>query len=528
MTNQSPQQLGHRMTQCEVITNIKDLRETITNKLKYRCENQHSQQANRQDRVSERFQREIARLTVLLQRTERLVLRTSATNSQKLGELNNLVNSLKIGISTLFDASPNIELSRQIRLTVEQEIISNENPLIARFIARRFSYAWHSPSTPLKVIHGLLFSFFIIFGGLFTLAMFQYAAYRSHISVLNYPTLKEITEAQRGELARKTKELNSEIISKRKAIYKPNQDVHSRGAITTNEPLITGASQDSLIRGELLMLEDEKKVLDEKKIELSQNLLRNKPSQAQEFMAHFFDIGISKTLSQILWVAAAGTLGSIISILIRVIDEFNNKEYQDRLTPFFLGFFKPVIGASFGVLFLAIYNAEFVDIPFVTRTSPASSVITPQAPIEGNSSSSTVDARESDSGFMNSDQDSGRLNATSQTGLGLILNKNLEVEKERKEAFFLFAIAFVVGFSERLAKDTIGRIDGSNSTTDKANSDTHLTRIVIIRASKPRSTGTTHSKRSPSNSHDAELKQVESDRDQRRTFSEERRNNEDE
>ena len=528
MTNQRQPELEHAITQGKVIANIEDLRKKITDELQKYAENQSDRRTERQRHTHERFQREIARLTVLLQRTERLVLGTADRNYRKLGELNNLVNSLKIGISTLFHTQPNIELSRQIRLTVEQEIIRNENPPVLRFIARRFSYAWHSPSTPLKVIHGLIFSFIIIFGGLFTLAILQYAVHRSHISVLNYPTLKEITEAQRGELMRKNKELNSEIIKKRREIHKSVIEPTAQSSKNPAMPLITDASQDSFIRGELVELEDEKRLIEEAKIELNQNLLRNKPNSTQEVLSNFFDIGISRTLSQILWVAAAGTLGSIISILIRVIDEFNNKEYQDRLTPFFLGFFKPVIGASFGVLFLAIYNAEFVNIPFIARTNQTSTTTAPKTFTEGSSSLSTFELGETRANGTDSDPVSKNLNTANTTSLGLIWNKNIETEKERKEAFFLFAIAFVVGFSERLAKDTIGRIDGSNSPADKPSStSSNAARMIIVRSSKPRSQ-TTNSNHAAENSSETAPKQVNHDLDQRRTLNEDRFNERDE
>ncbi|EKQ66695.1 hypothetical protein OsccyDRAFT_4484 [Leptolyngbyaceae cyanobacterium JSC-12] len=519
MTDQQQHQVGTHVAQCKVIANIESVRETLTKKLKQYSESKLRQKTDLQIREDERFQREIARLIVLLQRTERLVIRTSSKNSRKLGELNNLVSSLKIGISTLFDTPPNIELSRQIRLTVEQEIIRNENPPVFRLIARRFSYAWHSPSTPLKVIHGLLFSFLVIFGGLFTLAIFQYAVYRSHTSVVSYSELKELTEAQQGELARKIKELNSKIVSKRKDLLGSTK-VTSQVVVN---PKITNASQDSYTRGELLELEEDKKLLGERKIELKQNLLRSKPSSTQEFLANFFDIGISKTLSQILWVAAAGTLGSIISILIRVIDEFNNKEYQDRLTPFFLGFFKPVIGASFGVLFLAIYNAEFVNIPFITRTNQTSTPLASKTPVAVNQNSSTFDTERSETGMINFEQINRQLNTVNNASSSLILSKNLEAEKERKEVFFLFAIAFVVGFSERLAKDTIGRIDGSNVGSDKSNdSGSSFPRIIVVRSSKSRSTKPGQID-SCSNEFQPTQKQLESDLDQNQDLNEETR-----
>lgn len=114
---QQNQPLEKLITKSIVISNISHLRESIVTHLKM-----YSQKTD-----EERLQKEIARLIVLLQRVEKLVLRTQANNYRKLHELNNLVSALKVGIFTLFAEEPHIELSRQIRIDVEEEIVRNEN-----------------------------------------------------------------------------------------------------------------------------------------------------------------------------------------------------------------------------------------------------------------------------------------------------------------------------------------------------------------------------------------------------------------
>lgn len=113
------------------------------------------------------------------------------------------------------------------------------------------------------------------------------------------------------------------------------------------------------------------------------------------------------TILYVFYAITAGTLGSIVSILTR-IEDFQNRKYKDKLVPFFIGAFRPIIGAAFGVFLLAIFSSEIIV-----------------------------------------------LNPTS--------NKN-----ESSKGYLIFTLAFVAGFSERLAKDIILRTEdavaGSRAT----------------------------------------------------------------
>jgi len=51
-------------------------------------------------------------------------------------------------------------------------------------------------------------------------------------------------------------------------------------------------------------------------------------------------------------------------------------------------------------------------------------------------------------------------------------------------AFFLFSVAFVVGFSERLAKDTITKLEGG-SRDDQEEPKPSNVRFGVVRFSKP-------------------------------------------
>ncbi len=461
----------------EVLVKIQQLRQQLIHELQQLPPHQAGETAQAR-LLDNHFQQEVGKLGALLQRIERLVHRTPDTRDRRLHQLLNLVESVEIAVLSLTHSRSRIEVSRQIRFAVEQQIISYENPPLLRLIVRRFSYAWHSPSTPLKVIHGLIFSFFIIFGGLFTLAIFQYSVSRSHAAVSNYSALKEQLNKQILETDIKLKNLkqtSADAVTnimerKERGIPRKEKEIQKLetiiSAISPNE--LIGQQERTSLVNQRLQAQKELDVLtkelsnyrrqratadaSEGQVEAEQKRLQqaldqvtvdSKPTAIQKFLAQLFDNDVSEILSQILWVAAAGTLGSIVSILIRVIDQFNGKEYKDRLTPFFLGFFKPVIGAAFGVLFLAIYNSEIVSLPFANRVNQTIA-LAPANPT-GTPTNGTP--------------------ATTGTGDTSIARwEQLEQRKStqaRQEIFFLFAIAFVVGFSERLAKDTISKIDGS-------------------------------------------------------------------
>jgi|GEM_PF-3580400 len=116
-------------------------------------------------------------------------------------------------------------------------------------------------------------------------------------------------------------------------------------------------------------------------------------------------ISLSPEDSQIIFrvfvVGASGALGSVVSILIRLKEfDVEFREILDPVIPFLIGAFKPIIGASFGVFMYTLISSGLIPLD---------------------------------------------TNPTDATG--------------RKEELFYFAIAFTVGFSERLAKDVIARAE---------------------------------------------------------------------
>ncbi len=384
-------------TQKFVLENLKQLRERIAKDVR---------EFDQKD-LPEDLQTEIPKLAVLLQRIERLVLNTN--QAKKLGALNSLACSLEVALSSLFQKTLTKEFTRQIRLDVEQEVIGYEQPPVLRLFVSQFSYIWHTKSVRLSVIYGLSWSFVIMFGGLSSLALFQYAVYSSNADARKNEAKDEV-KTLIDEQQKYVDYLNAQLESENTKVAK-NVSSQRSPASPKKTPIIAVLErriQESSSALDKLLKEQADPIM--KQNSLSKNVLAN------------VDTDFSKTLSQILWVAAAGTLGSIVSILSRVIGKsYDQEAYYDRLTPIFIGFFKPVIGASFGVLFLAFIKAEVVSTPLIPDAKPASSALT-------------------------------------------VKTSN---NSETKTGFFLFSVAFIVGFSERLAQDTISKLEGGSSASNK-------------------------------------------------------------
>lgn len=120
-------------------------------------------------------------------------------------------------------------------------------------------------------------------------------------------------------------------------------------------------------------------------------------------------IDYQQNISLLVLAGLAGGLGSIISILTR-IKQYDSPEYTDSFLPLAIGVFKPIIGASFGVLIVAIIHSEFLPL-------------------------------------------------------------NVKKEPPGSKEYFFFATAFIIGFSERFAMDIVSRTENA-ITGNSAASDT--------------------------------------------------------
>ena len=138
------------------------------------------------------------------------------------------------------------------------------------------------------------------------------------------------------------------------------------------------------------------------------------PLQDPELLKHSRRIAIA---------AFAGALGSIMSILIR-LDQVDEKNVKN---PFVVGALKPVIGAVFGVVIFMVLTTNVIDF------MPAN--------------------------FRLHDQTAGSLSASGADVGNLSAGQDPLGDLDSQELYKIFLVAFIAGFSERLAGDTLRSVD---------------------------------------------------------------------
>ena len=119
----------------------------------------------------------------------------------------------------------------------------------------------------------------------------------------------------------------------------------------------------------------------------------------------------SREWQYIQLVLAAGGLGSIVSVMLRS-RKLENRNRSQSVIPFFIGFFKPVVGTAFSLLAVALIESEVVVV----------------------------------SGFNPS-------------------------EAEAQSKYLYFAIAFIAGFSEVLVPDFLARTEKTMSPSESNKKD---------------------------------------------------------
>lgn len=112
----------------------------------------------------------------------------------------------------------------------------------------------------------------------------------------------------------------------------------------------------------------------------------------------------------LIYAGTAGVLGSVASILLRIID-FKGQKYDDPLIPFFIGLCKPIIGLIFGIFIFSLISSDtFIKIDFlIAQDNSSSQLITTKA----------------------------------------------------RQDLFIFSCAFLVGFSERFASDLLKKSESA-------------------------------------------------------------------
>lgn len=399
------------------------------------------------DTINESVQEEIAKLVVLLNRIESLIY-SQPQNALMRKKLVILSSYLEIALVSLFQTEPNIILAQNIRIEIQHFVCKCEHPIWGGTI-NRFNQVQRSKSTPLKVLYGLLTAFLITLGvsAIIIIPLVSYLQFSTetskHIREAEQERANILIEKQRLELQNQNNiiDSNNSDNSNRNnpsasiVTTSPDSSVIAGAAVVGQEVLNTISAKNAQIAHQL---DTANKKLDQKEYELT--LLKQQRSA---------DLKTIDTIIQITLVIVAGTLGSIISILIR-IEDFQDRKYQDPLVPFLLGAFKPIIGASFAIFFFTLLSSELLIIPTL-QESPANQLV----PSQGSSTSE----------------------------LSSISYQQLQTDRvASKKQFFIFAIAFVVGFSERIAKDAISKMEG----TIGGNSENQQSRPKSIKVSRLR------------------------------------------
>ncbi|MFM7189198.1 MAG: hypothetical protein ACKOX2_00065 [Microcystaceae cyanobacterium] len=112
---------------------------------------------------------------------------------------------------------------------------------------------------------------------------------------------------------------------------------------------------------------------------------------------------------ELVYAAMAGVLGSVASILLRIID-FHNQNYDDPLIPFFIGLLKPLIGLIFGMFAFSLIGSEtLIKFDFINAQSSSAN----------------------------------------------------DINSKARQDLFVFSYSFIVGFSERFASDLLKKSESS-------------------------------------------------------------------
>ncbi len=373
--------------------------------------------------------KEISQIIILFNRLQKLINRNTPRNiwwdkiprvfipdnrDKVQRELAELSKALIFAIEALRESSSNINIGQAIRFDVEQIVCKYEHPLTG-FIINPFLSVHRSPSTTTKVIFGLISAVFI-YGGITSSSI---AGLWIFSEVVNYYNNNNYNINKKA--------LQSEIKEIQKYTDKRVEQIQNKAESNDQSESINSTSDNNV--NKLKTNKEEIKelgIISQKNAEFKSTELTTLNSNLAELNAQYskrqsVNEKYNEFLLQLSLAISAGTLGSIISILIR-IEEFQNKKYSDPLTPFLVGAFKPMIGGAFSVLFLALINSGIILMfinPSVFKLNPTT---------------------------------------------------NQESSQDQQRSL-IFVIAFVVGFSERLAKDFIGKaeeIAGGNRDNPEA------------------------------------------------------------
>lgn len=327
------------------------------------------------------LQEEIAELVVLFPRIEKLLIQFEINSihrlfrflrlSSKDRELTVLFEYIEMAIEILSHDHPSIVVARRVRIDIERTVNRYQHPILGVLI-NRFRDIYRSESEPLKVVCGLAFTT-VVSGGLF------------------FGSLVGLSRQGGSELDGEINAIQERITEIREKLARDNILLTDDARIIQGETQVGDPSNpfgDAV--GGVIATQNQQELIREfrqKQLRL-QDLEEKRKQEVQD----------ASILFLIILVVSSGTLGSAISILIR-INDFEKQELSDPLIPIFTGAFKPIIGSSFGLLIFALFSSGIISVQIVPTNTA------------------------------------------------------------RSEEFFFCSLAFVIGFSERLAKDVIKRTE---------------------------------------------------------------------
>ncbi|NEO26654.1 MAG: hypothetical protein F6K03_07095 [Kamptonema sp. SIO4C4] len=356
-----------------------------------------------------KLREEIAALVVLLPRIEKLLIKLEYDPlsrslrflrlSSKQIELRVLFEYIEIAIEVLSDKQPSIGVARKIRIDIERTVNRYEHPVLGLFI-NRFMDIYRSESEPLKVVSGLAFTSVIA-------AMFFFGS------------LVGLARNQETELDQKIASIQNQLEEIENQLNESNIFITEEGKVVSGVQQNNNENIFGNVVGATIQSQDLRDLVEQFRNETRQlaSLQAIRTQKQQD----------NSLLFLIILVVSSGTLGSVISILIRISD-FEKRDSSDPLVPIFTGAFKPIIGSSFGLLVFALFNS------------------------------------------------------------GIISLQLLPSENTRGQEFFFSSLAFVIGFSERLAKDVIKRTEstllGYDSSPSSEQQVTHSQEVIEVQSDK--------------------------------------------
>ena len=425
--------------------------------------------------------KQLQQLTLILFRLRHLALepRLSSRLDQLEGialQVCDTVETLDMAASNaleLFDSSLSSIDRRLCRLEYDQRF----RPLPVSWIVNQYRYVKRLRSVQARVLSGLgvsltLSGFFFITTATMLSALSAYASSSEGGVRVGLVKSRENLEAQATVLLDKRKEWESTLneyyeiedkiaeekdkIAEEKdeiAAEKNEQDeksLESISKVTTQENSekvrdqppemeLLQETSTALIELEEDIYEEEEKIkesLDEIKNSKSKLLVKNEGKGLSKVLASQANFVNSKGMlnhsMRIILAGFSGLIGSVLSILIRL----DTMDKENIKNPFLLGALKPLIGAIFGIAVFAILSTRVVEI------LPASFYL-----YDNQRGGSTTNAAEE----TGTEQLTG---SRDRDPLGAL---------DSQELYKIFLIAFIAGFSERLANDTLKSVSSDRS-----------------------------------------------------------------